>query len=314
MRYSIAGSLLCCAAVVQAFKDTSPFLLFSSSELPSSMQIESQELDTASSVLQNTKSFLSTCPSDVYIIIQQAALAASDFTAYNSVPYMKAAITDSRVRATYTVTDVVYEGRNLAEELAEHIEKSCGKKVERRNNAGLESANGNGNGVTLSNFNALSTGKVARAEELNDQDIMLNSVFYEHLSSGPEYTVIYTTTPIGFVLEQDVPESAIYQAEFDATAHIDLKRDFRVRADNSTNAPDTRPLFEKYQYFTPGIFMGLVVGILLLSILYVGRWDHLRKRSSSNLIGDTMEERVDWNGLVWNGVNMKQSKCMILCV
>lgn len=67
-----------------------------------------------------------------------------------------------------------------------------------------------------------------------------------------------------------MPESAIYQAEFDATAHIDLKRDFRVRADNSTNAPDTRPLFEKYQYFTPGIFMGLVVGILLLSILYVG--------------------------------------------
>ncbi|RAL60929.1 hypothetical protein DID88_010027 [Monilinia fructigena] len=269
MRYSIAGSLLCCAAVVQAFKDTSPFLLFSSSELPSSMQIESQQLDTASSVLQNTKSLLSTCPSDVYIIIQQAALAVSDLTAYDSVPHMKAAIADSRVRATYTVTDVVYEGGNLAEELAEHIEKSCGKKVERRN-AGLESANGNGNGVTLLTFSALSTGKVARAEELNDQDIMLNSVFYEHLSSGPEYTVIYTTTPIRFVLEQDVPESAIYQAEFDATAHIDLKRDFRVRADNSIKAPDRRPLFEKYQYFTPGIFMGLVVGILLLSILYVG--------------------------------------------
>ncbi|QSZ29805.1 hypothetical protein DSL72_004323 [Monilinia vaccinii-corymbosi] len=270
MRYSIAGSLLCCAAVVQAFKDTSPFLLFSSSELPSSIHIENQELDNASSVLQNTKNFLSTCPSDVYIIIQQPGLAASDFSAQDSVPHMRAAIADSRVRATYTVTDVIYEGRNLAEELAKHIESSCGKKVERRNNGGLESADRNSNGVIVSKFDALSTGKVARAEELNDQDVMLNSFLYEHLSSGPEYTIIYTTSPIGSVLEQDVTDYEIYNAEFEATAHIDLKRDFRIRADNSTKAADTRPLFEKYQYFTPGIFMGLVVGILLLSILYVG--------------------------------------------
>ncbi|ESZ94597.1 hypothetical protein SBOR_5008 [Sclerotinia borealis F-4128] len=270
MRYSIAGSLLSCAAVVQAFKDTSPFLLFSSSELPPSMQIESQELDTTSSILRNTKSFLSTCPSDVYIIIQQPALAVSDFSALDSIPHMKAAISDSRVKATYSVTDVIYEGGNLAEELAEHIEASCGKKVERRNNVGLESADGNANGVIVSNFNALSTEKVSRAEELNDQDVMLNSVFYEHLSRGPEYTVIYTTTPLGSVLQQDEPELPIYNAEFDATAHIDLKRDFRIKSDNSTNAHDTRPLFEKYQYFTPGIFMGLVVGIIFLSILYVG--------------------------------------------
>ena len=32
-----------------------------------------------------------------------------------------------------------------------------------------------------------------------------------------------------------------------------------------TNAP----LFEKYQFFGPGIFMGLLVSILLLSILFV---------------------------------------------
>ncbi|KAF7871755.1 hypothetical protein EAF04_003862 [Stromatinia cepivora] len=270
MRYSIAGSLLCCTAAVQAFKDTSPFLLFSSSELPSSIQIERQGLDTASSVLENTKSFLSTCPSDVYIIIQQAALAASDFSSKDSVPHLKAAISDSRVRATYNVMDVVFEGGNLAEELAQHIETQCGKKVERRNNAGLESTDGVGNGVIVSNLNALSTAKAARAEEFNDQDVMLNSAFYEHLSSGPEYTVIYTTTPIDSVLSQKEPELDIYEAVFDASAHFDLKRDFRIRADNSTDSPDNRPLFEKYQYFTPGIFMGLVVGLLLLSILSVG--------------------------------------------
>lgn len=30
------------------------------------------------------------------------------------------------------------------------------------------------------------------------------------------------------------------------------------------------PLFVKYQFFTPGIFMGLVAVLLMLAILYVG--------------------------------------------
>ena len=34
--------------------------------------------------------------------------------------------------------------------------------------------------------------------------------------------------------------------------------------------PDQRPLFEKYQFFNPGLFMGLLVALLLLSILGVG--------------------------------------------
>jgi len=29
-------------------------------------------------------------------------------------------------------------------------------------------------------------------------------------------------------------------------------------------------LFERYQFFTPGIFMGFVAGFIMLSILYVG--------------------------------------------
>lgn len=37
---------------------------------------------------------------------------------------------------------------------------------------------------------------------------------------------------------------------------------------NSTIS-DNRPLFEKYQFFTPGLFMGLLVTLLLLSILFV---------------------------------------------
>jgi hypothetical protein len=33
---------------------------------------------------------------------------------------------------------------------------------------------------------------------------------------------------------------------------------------------DQRPLFEKYQFFNPGLFMGLLVGLILVAILSVG--------------------------------------------
>jgi len=233
------------------------------------MQIDSQDLDTASSVLQITKNFLSSCPSDLYIIIQQRALAASDFSTPGAVPHLRAAISDPRVRASYSVADVIYEGGDMVEELAEHIEASCGKNVTRWDQLGLPSTGANAKNIIVSTVDTLPSEKEARVEDMADQDAMLNINFFEHLPNGPEYTVIYTTTPFG-ILQQDQPELSVYQVEFDATAHIDLKRDFRIRADNSTDKLDTRPLFEKYQYFTPGIFMGLLVGLLLLSILYVG--------------------------------------------
>ncbi|PQE32007.1 ER protein BIG1 [Rutstroemia sp. NJR-2017a WRK4] len=274
MRYSIVGSLLYCAAAVHAFRDASPFLFFSSSALaPSSMQQERQEVQTASSVLQATKDFLRTCPSDLYIIIQQPALAASDLSAQGAVPHLRAAINDPRVQVIYSVTDMVAEDLDIVQELDSFIASSCGQNVVSRRDVSLSTVIDGAKNIVVANLESLSTDPAVRAGELADQDALINTNFFEHLSNGPEYTVIYTTTPVGAVIDSedvDAAEPIVYDAQFDATEHLDLKRDFRVRADNSTNSTDNRPLFEKYQFFTPGIFMGLLVGLLLLSILSVG--------------------------------------------
>ena len=61
------------------------------------------------------------------------------------------------------------------------------------------------------------------------------------------------------------------QAAHDANAlRVQQRRDssFEENKKNSTIV-DHRPLFEKYQFFTPGLFMGLLVTLLLLSILFV---------------------------------------------
>lgn len=106
-----------------------------------------------------------------------------------------------------------------------------------------------------------------------------------------KYTVIYTTTPITSEQHSLVSESRVYEMDdhFPSSAHMNLKRDFSTHGRNSSDDStlSNGPLFETYQFFTPGecilhnvrpqlsltmnagIFMGLLVGFLLLSILYV---------------------------------------------
>lgn len=51
---------------------------------------------------------------------------------------------------------------------------------------------------------------------------------------------------------------------------IQSRRDGGADGEKGNNTiTDHRPLFEKYQFFTPGLFMGLLVTLLLLSILFV---------------------------------------------
>lgn len=60
--------------------------------------------------------------------------------------------------------------------------------------------------------------------------------------------------------------------------HMDLKRDLssssagQKRDSNGEGKlvlPDG-PLFERYSFLSPGLFMGILVSLILLSILYVG--------------------------------------------
>jgi V0 complex accessory subunit Ac45/VOA1 transmembrane domain len=53
---------------------------------------------------------------------------------------------------------------------------------------------------------------------------------------------------------------------------MDLKRNVARSAPDRGKGPytDQRPLFEQYQFLTPGLFMGLLVGLLLFAILSVG--------------------------------------------
>lgn len=85
----------------------------------------------------------------------------------------------------------------------------------------------------------------------------------ESVQADSDYTVLYFSNP---------HESKLYEADFADPVHIELKRqsDTVFVGRRQANATDKASLFDKYQFLSPGITMGLVVGFVILSILYVG--------------------------------------------
>lgn len=73
-----------------------------------------------------------------------------------------------------------------------------------------------------------------------------------------EYTVFFATTPPSSMAKQQPSQPFDYDLEQPfAAMHTDLKRDLYIRAaSNSSNGTrggnNTAPLFEKYNFFSPG--------------------------------------------------------------
>jgi len=106
-----------------------------------------------------------------------------------------------------------------------------------------------------------------REVQLRDNDVRIDEVL-SHV--GKDYTVIYTSTPLNATISKKETEEGSYQADFMDPAHIDLKRNLEIREPPKTEQTDFRPLFETYQFLTPGLFMGLFVGLIMISLLGVG--------------------------------------------
>lgn len=103
------------------------------------------------------------------------------------------------------------------------------------------------------------------------------------------YTLLYTTSPYSqnadaaaaarpskFEHESYHVEPSFHQSQ----ANMELKRDFSPSGDNSKRASDDGedtqvtlpdgPLFERYQFLSPGIFMGLIVVLIFVTVVSVG--------------------------------------------
>lgn len=187
------------------------------------------------------------------------------------------------------VPEVVGEIDSL--KIADTLSRTCG--IERTSVQDYHSTGRKGHVAVLGPLQlpALRSDAVhdVRTEMLGHADATLDVQLGAVLANHTSHVLIYVSTPASGV------ERAHYEMDeppYHAIMHTDLKRDVgeenvRPFQTQEANPQDGLPLFEKYQFLSPGkststiqysgadpcglgIFMGLTVSLLLGSILYVG--------------------------------------------
>ncbi|KAH9910027.1 BIG1-domain-containing protein [Xylariomycetidae sp. FL2044] len=239
MRLFVTATLAAFCASAQAFSDSSPFLVLSTAKLPSLASEE--QLQSSSRVLSTTQELLASCPTERYLLAFQPNVNAEHLRQPSAVPRLRRSLGQAQGR--YSVAEVI--GDVEVESLLSLIREAC----EGRNPQ-----------ISEVNLDPLVSGRAAAKTLKENDDVM--GMFLDEFDAEGSYTLIYTG------VSSRTDDSETYEPEFQDSVHTELKR--QLRPSKRQSDKDTRPLFEKYQYFTPGIFMGLIALIVLLSILYVG--------------------------------------------
>ncbi|EEH32964.2 hypothetical protein PAAG_09128 [Paracoccidioides lutzii Pb01] len=178
----------------------------------------------------------------------------------------------------FAVSEVV--GNLDVDGLQKILERECGvdvAKVDSSNGAPQERYTKKPQVIRV-DFPSLATTNTNRSEYLVKNDKFLAAIV--DLLSSRDYTVLYATTTREFAaMEIEIEEAAVYD-QMDADIYQNLmrtnmKRDNMPHSQSHPEGDDEwkenkGPLFERYQFFSPGIFMGFLVALLFIIILYVG--------------------------------------------
>ncbi|KAM5342721.1 hypothetical protein ACJ41O_013687 [Fusarium nematophilum] len=250
MRLQTVASTLALAGSTAAFSDSWPLVMFSTSEFAQAPN--SNQIQTTSQALEYVKDVLSSCPTDRYLLVTQpginvADLRKPDTTKAWRMPRFAHLTTLEEVKGKHVVPEVVGDAIEM-NELNKYIQDVCaehGKDIETRHEP-------------------LWPLEKDQDDSLNEQDRTVQEMV-QKLRQSKSYTVLYVGTP-------RAGEKKVYEPEFVEPGRVDLKRSLMgsTRRDDNETVIDRRPLFQKYQFFTPGIFMAIITAIVLFSILGVG--------------------------------------------
>ncbi|EQK98391.1 ER protein BIG1 [Ophiocordyceps sinensis CO18] len=232
---------LALSGAAAALSDSYPWALLSTVKFQDAS--DRNQIQTGSEVLRYTKAVLATCPTDRYLVAVQPGVHATDLG--RSMPHLHRAFGDSRIRGRFQVAEVVGAADQAG--IIEHIKSECAKKNKV---------------ATVDEVHLASLASQDRVSTLSKNDAILAGNL-ETATKNDSYTILFLSAP----------GEPAYESHSVESLHTNSKRDMDLmhfgRKDNNTRW-ESLPLFEKYQFFTPGIFMGLIVALILLSILGVG--------------------------------------------
>ncbi|KAH6978893.1 hypothetical protein EDB82DRAFT_506580 [Fusarium venenatum] len=248
MRLQILASALALSGSAAAFSDSWPLVMFSTSKF--SDATSNNQIQTRSQALEQVKDLLASCPTDNYVLIAQEGANAADIRRTNAKSNLHQVIARKEIQGKFIVSEVVGESID-ADAIQDYIQTVCYEQAK----------------TVEPHFT------VIKAEDDNEatENWMSNEKWMKD-----SYTVLFVGTPSTQAKTASASKKAagsektIYEPEFIEPLHMDLKRDVSEGSKAGNATRDTRGLFEKYQFFTPGIFMAIITAIVLFSILGVG--------------------------------------------
>ncbi|KAH7033314.1 BIG/ATPase V1 complex, subunit S1 [Microdochium trichocladiopsis] len=238
MRFSVTAALAACCASAQAFSDSTPFILFSTAKFTA--PDSTRQLQSSDEVVFSAKNILSSCPTDRYLLVTQPNLNAGHLRNAEAVPKLYSSLQKSK--SSFSIAEVA--GTVDVKQLYDYINKACDGKPVLVDEVHL---------TALSSINSATLGE-------NDKNF---GMVIDQYDMAGDYTVLYTA---GSRTEE--PQG--YTPEFTDSMRTELKRQVQHPARKLNSTFENLPLFEKYQFFTPGIFMAFFVILILGSILFVG--------------------------------------------
>ncbi|PHH81180.1 hypothetical protein CDD80_13 [Ophiocordyceps camponoti-rufipedis] len=245
MRLRTAVGILALSRSAAALSDSFPLLLLSTAKFHDAPN--RNQYQTSDEALKYVREVLATCPTDRYLVATQPGIHASDFRQGSecAMPRLCRAAAKPQIKSEFSVAEVVGDTEYAG--LSQYIESECAKMAK---------------AVIVDEVHLPPLSSKDRASDLIKHDMILSDSL-EATTKNDDYTILFLPRP----------GEPAYEAEFIDPLHQDLRRDFEpepVRRDDNNTAWQRLPLFEKYQFFTPGIFTGIIVALVLFSILGVG--------------------------------------------
>lgn len=269
MRLIQLSAVALLAELAHGYLDTSPFFMFSTSEyappkhsawcsllIVHRLLTSTNKIQSADSVVADISKSLSQCPSDFYVLVSQPGVTANDYKQRKSAPSLAQKLSSkpsSTIRSSLSIPEVLGEiDSTLWEEV---LEAQCHVQTTE-----IDASTGTIPAAydmipRLVNVYFPAPSKNNRAEDLAQNDAFLASIL--DMLPSSKYTVLYTTTSRRSSRQVPLTEiSKEYEmdSEIQDSLHMDLKRDLGSheisKRDNITLVDG--PLFDRYQFFTPG--------------------------------------------------------------
>ncbi|KAK6509070.1 hypothetical protein TWF481_003833 [Arthrobotrys musiformis] len=259
------------APLVSAFANTSPLFLYSTENLPHSIEKDGlQSFGTGEQFLEAVKKTVSQCTSDAYILVLQPGIHESDFRDPRSAPQIRKFSETNRFLGVMDAVGTV--DLNIVEDYVKSRCQAHSVTVD-ASTSSFNSFDENATAQVIKlDFPVLPLNGEARKNGHSQNDNFLSALI--SMIPSARYTVVYVSTPLGdprlFVHEKK-PEPQEHKDEHQSfIEHQSLLAREVQPEQNDKEEESVGGLLSNYQFLTPALLWGILLGLFVLYVASKG--------------------------------------------